>query len=655
MSLYGSNYYNLFTYGSDSLVDYSAAPIYSTSTDYNQITVFWRKPGGDWDTAVLVRNKFGFPTTPDDGEAIVTYSQEEHPAQVEYVDQHITGTVHLADNQVYYYSVFVKATLGSQWYRAGNTLSVSVKNYGTPDQMYGMVPIPYKNSAFNTDVLSGTVQNSDLYNFLKIFAFEHDLFKSTAENVKNRYDVDRLNGRLLPAMMNQFGIQFETEMGLAQGRRMLKNIAEIYLTKGTARGIKKFTSAFTGYSCDISPYKNMMLTLEDCSFENTAGNWVIASTGAPAVHVTGASESPVVPPYEESTSPSMFPNKNAGVLKSGDSVLCGASEATGTAVADIRKCIPVTEGTSYTFSAYFRSSLSTSTASVAIYYFDKEGTYINEIWKSPSSIGNTSWTRKYVTMSAPTGAMFAAVGLTSNDVYYADACQFEEGSSATDYVDSRRIDLYLTPNRTNLIPNPSFESATTNWSANGCTFALDASGAVDGSSSSLKLNSTSTFATATSDILVPVTAGSTYTLSAYVKGPATDVARARITYSSGGVPSYWAISSDVTLSPTEWQRVSVTVTVPAGNTAINASFEFDTASGRTNYLDAVLLELDDTVNTYFDGSTGYNQVTDLLWEDNDDINGKSYYYTNRSNVTRRLYSAIEEYMPFGSTWAITHG
>jgi hypothetical protein len=44
-----------------------------------------------------------------------------------------------------------------------------------------------------------------------------------------------------------------------------------------------------------------------------------------------------------------------------------------------------------------------------------------------------------------------------------------------------------------------------------------------------------------------------------------------------------------------------------------------------------------------------------LWEDNDDTNGKSYYYKNRFYVTKRLITALPEYMQLGSTWALFVG
>jgi hypothetical protein len=654
MSLYGNNFYGLFTYGTESLVSFDASPIYATSSDYNTITVNWSKPGGDWSTGILIRNKLGFPVTPDDGELIRSYTQEEHPSQVLVKD-----TYGLGNNQAYYYSVFVKRTSDGHWFRAGNTMAVSVGNYGTATQMYNMLPTPYKNVTFNTAVLDNSPINQDLYNFLKVFAFEYDLFRAMTDNVRSRYSVDTLNAKLIPVMMDEFGFSFEPEMGIAQGRRLLKNAAEIYLTKGTSHGVVAFVNAFTGYSSKLLPTTNLMLSLEDSSFENTLGFWA-AKANCSLTQATGSGESPAVPPYQEAYSPTNFPNSSKGLLKVTASSSGVATLACG-ADAPITKGVPVVEALDYTFSFYARSKTNTRAVSAKISWYDRFGSIISTDTGTGVTTTTTDWSKRpYVAATAPTGAVFAvpSVSIASNssgDIHYLDAAQFEEGTSPTVFAESRRINIYLNPVRTNLVQNPSFESATTNWSATSASLSLDAQGATDGSTSSLKITASGTTAKVDSAD-IEVLPGQDYTASAYVKGPVTDSVVISVKYYDESA-TYISSSTgtSTTLSATSWNRISVMGTAPELAATAKVELTYTTANSRVNYADSVMFEQDDTLNDYFDGSTGYLQTSDLLWADNDDVNGKSYYYKNRVNVVKRLISAIPEYMPWGSSWAITEG
>lgn len=658
MSLYGNNFYGLFTYGTDTLVSFDASPIYARSSDYNTITVHWNKPGGDWSNALLIRNKLGFPVTPDDGVVVRAYTKDAHPSEAIVADSG-TPTAVLSNNQAYYYSVFVKRTSDGAWFRAGNTMALSVGNYGTADQMYNMLPTPYKNTTFNTAVLDNSPVNQDLYNFLKVFAFEYDLFRASTDNVRSRYSVDSLNAKLIPVLLNEFGFNFEPEMGIAQGRRLLKNAAEIYLTKGTSHGVKAFVNAFTGYSSKLNPTVNLMLSIEDSSFENNVGFWDNVNNCA-IVQATGASESPVLQPYQEAYSPTNFPNSANGLLKVTASSSGTASFTCGQS-APVTKGIPVSVGTSYTFSVYARSKTNTRTVSATISWYDRFGTFISTSTGTGVATTSSDWSKRpYVSAAAPTGAVFAVPGLSiasnaSGDVHYFDAAQFEVGTSPSVFAEARRVNIYLNPMRANLVKNPSFESATTNWTGTTAALALNGAGATTGSASSLKVTASGSSAKVTSDYIA-VSVGLDYALSAYVKGPVTDSVTISINYYDA-LNTYLSsnTSTATTLNASTWQRISVIGTAPALAANVKVELVYSTANGRINYVDSVLFEQDGTLNDYFDGSSGYYQLSDLLWENNDTVSGRSYYYKNRANVFKRLMSAIAEYMPWGSSWAITEG
>jgi len=226
----------------------------------------------------------------------------------------------LTPGKVYYYSAFVLSN--SFWVRVGTALGTAVKNYNTADVMYNSLPQIYKNASSVYD----NNRNNDLYNFLRIIGIEYDLLKTKIENAKNRYDVLNLNGKLLPALMDQMGLSYESGLGVQQGKRLVNNADYIYLNKGTNQGLKQFVKSFTGYPATIAPFTNLFLTLDCSSFEVSTGFWAARGTAIFIEKTTAAIEGGAPTPYAESNSPTSYPNSQLGYLKaSATSVATGSN------------------------------------------------------------------------------------------------------------------------------------------------------------------------------------------------------------------------------------------------------------------------------------------------------------------------------------------
>lgn len=668
MATYGSNFYGLFKYGAEPLVEFSASPFTAVPHGYKTIRLSWTKPSGEWSELHVVRNTLGFPTTPDDGDLILSVTNSLHDSlSLPVTDtgssvQYPEGI--LGDDKNYYYSIFVDEASSGKWYRAGDSMAISVKDAGTTQMMYDYIPLPYKQVDLSNPLSVAARKNLDLEKFLGVFAFEYDYIKCLATKAKDKYDTYSLDGRLVPLMMNQFGFNFESEMGIAQGRRLLHDAAAIYLMKGSSYGIKAFSKAFTGYTAEIAPVKNLLLSLDDSSFENGVGYWTRTADGTLS-SISGASESPLVSPYSEPTSPAMFPNADKGILKvvagSGTTQFgCGIlSPGDMNSQGIMIYQIPVTEGVDYTFSIYSRAKTTGRSLTARIWWYDRDGVGIGSTSDGTVSNSTSSWTRLSVSGAAVSGATFAGVmvGVSSTvngEVHYFDAAQFEEGSSATDYVDARRVDISLQPNRVNLIKNPSFESSTDNWYENySAPISIEVGGAVPGSNSSLKVTAAASSVMLTS---LPTAAipGVNYSASAYVTGVSSDKSRIYVIYyDSMMVPINEYPGETLTLTAGVWSRVSSVTTAPSNAKFVAVIVEVVTTSGNVCNIDAVLLEQSDSILPYFDGSCGYLETTDVYWDNNDTVNGVSYYYKNRVNVVKRFISAIDEYMPLGSTWSIS--
>ena len=290
MARYGVNYYGLAKYGSETTVSYAATGFSATSTDYGTIKLKWNSPIGKWSKIKLVRNSYGFPVDYLDGEQLDIKAngnlfayQETDPTT--FVD---SG---LATNAFYYYSLFVFERVNFTWKRVGDILGLAVNDYGYTDTLYNYLPEVYKISTTNEVV--GSSGNDTLYSFLSLFGFQLSQYHTYTNLLVNRYDTSKLNGKLLPSLLQELAIAYEPEIGYQQSRILARDAGELYKAKGSADGLREFLKAFTGWAIPsattttpLSPVEgiqighNLMLDYNDSSFEESVGHWLSDGTSA---------------------------------------------------------------------------------------------------------------------------------------------------------------------------------------------------------------------------------------------------------------------------------------------------------------------------------------------------------------------------------------
>lgn len=660
MARYGNDFYGLAAYGTDTLVDFDARPFIASSTNYGEIFVEWNLPTGDWDKIRLIRNTFGFPMTPDDGDLL--FDGDNSTDTRTYTDTgQIPNNSGLLPGQTYYYAIFVRRGGTREWVKAGNTLGVSVKRYGAPETMYDYIPGVQKISNMNSFVSDTALPNNDLYAFMQVFGVEYDFLKTLTENIKNRYNVLNLDGRLIPAMLNQFGFQFENEIGIQQARVLLQNAVKIYSERGSAAGLRTFASAFTGYNCDIKPITNLMLSLNDSSFRESIGFWESLSN-ATLSRGTTTTETPAVSPYEEPTSPSNFPNSAVGFLKV-TVPAAGAAELVCGKSAILTRAVPVEPGAQYALSTYSQAKTDARNIVVDIRWYAVDGTFIGTAGEVSYTNTVSSWTRSPAAVgAAPATARFAVPyiridGAALGEVHYFDAVQFERGSYATTFVDARRIDIVLRANRINQIINPSFETDISGWSVLNGELSQVTGGNSEYSLKSAKVTVDSAgVAGLAIEEPIAVISNDQHAVSAYVKGPANVSASIQVIWAyEYGTQAGVTISENVQLTG-DWQRVSFETISPNLATTADIVVQFSGCeAGDEIQVDEVLFEKAAYVSPYFDGNSGYEQYGDVVWENGFDNNSRSHYYKNREVVTKRLIAVLKDYIPAGSAWAVFVG
>jgi hypothetical protein len=568
----------------------------------------------------------------------------------------------LQQGRTYYYSLFVESIATGDWVRAGNAFGIFVKDFNSYERMYRQMPNIYR-SVSSYEVTADN-ENTDLQNFLALFAFEYDLEKTYATNLMYSSDTTFVDGRYIPQMMKQYGLKFEPEIGLKQSRSLLRNAMKIYKTKGSYDGLVTYLKAFTGYDVVVTTGVNKFLDFNCSSFEEGIGFWEsTTATLSQQLNIAGSFTA-----YIESTAPSTYPNSALGALKvlvtsSGTVTLdCGLS-------TPITKGIPVSPGTAYSFSIYGRADSTSRTATAVIKWFDRFGNYISSDSGTGLSLTTGGWNvrPKAVNKTAPALAAFAVPGIsiasaTSSEVFYFDAAQFEAAADASNFEEARVVKINAIASRINELLNPNFDT-TAQWTSTNSSVLL--SSAVAGSPSKVGTAlivrpTTAAATTVLSEHITTVTPSATHTFSVYAQifaeggtGVPSNPMYAVIKWYSSANSLLQTDTGDVRYpSVGVWARPDVTGTAPANASYAIASLVWTPSNvAFSASVDEALFEKNAFTNSYFDGNTGVTLLSSLFWEGATGAS-RSHYYKNRLTVQGRLNIDLPNYLTEGTKFQI---
>lgn len=459
MSKYGVSLYGPPTvYGPDISATYSGS-VTSQPIGYGSIRLSWSTPTGTWGSFRIVRNPYGIPTDSDDG---VSIFESPNGTPQYFVDQN------LLEGSEYYYAVFVLDLTNNVWHRVTYVSGISVKDFGTYALMWSYLPLAARSASRN--VADTSSENQDLSDFIRLLAFEYDYEKTQAYLIRQVYSPQNSPSALLQLLLSELGITNEPNISGTRMRVLAKNAISIYQKKGSVAGLRDFVKAFSGYDTVIASGKNLCLTYNDSSFEDSIGSW--SSTTA----TLSLESSAIVVPYIETLSPIGFPNRQAGSLKV-TSIAGGTVTLSTGGTTPILLGIPVTAGTSYTYSAYTQAATTAQLVTLSISWYSISGTLISTT--SGTSVTNAlgSWTRAAYTYAAPTGSAYATLsisiaGTSTGEVHYVDAVQLEVGTAATTFQDARMVEVNVSPNRINELLNPNFTTSTLYWSETNASSAV---------------------------------------------------------------------------------------------------------------------------------------------------------------------------------------
>jgi len=498
---------------------------------------------------------------------------------------------------------------------------------------------------------SGIRENSLISTFLSAFSYTIDEFITWARGVYPDNQNHRAGEAALIFKTHELGMKPDYEGVTTTQKKLLSNAVEIYRSKGTKGGLGLFVKSVTGYAAEVSETRNLLLSHEDSTFDipgwtsGSVGNWFSLS-GTPTLTVSNSQATAA------GVTDSLDANFSLKVTTGGT----GKYISLGT-TSPITNGIPVTALSYYSLSFYAQNSAS-SNVTAEIRWYDRAGVLLSTTAGTATATAATFTRISLINKQAPTGAVYAAIAIkfaTSAD-YYIDMVQFEKSATVTAYQEPRGAVVTLSPTKTNLIVNPSFEVNATGWSGTNATLAgfLTTVAAHCGEKhGSITASSTAVVTCQTTDYIT-VTAGKKYSASAYLKDKDSSKSYVAgiIFYnsSSAAIGSGEFVGSATPLSTSAWTRVFVSGLAPA--TAVKAKVYIKSTTAVTStkavYIDAVQFEQSETPTDYFDGSL---EVSGANWAGTAN-NSVSYYYLALSNRVSRLQEEITEYIGLNTPYYI---
>lgn len=618
----------------------------------------------------LIKSYTGAPNNPEDGilvdgDVITGYRL----AKIDFED--------LNKNAEVTYSFWIFN--GLKWINCGNARAVYVNTTDSINKVTKYIPRAWLN--YLGDATGEAESDNTLYSFLSAFTFEYDKFRAELDLLLKGSDYKYTPAVALKQKIQDLGFNYEPALGDQYHRSLYGSGNLINATKGTSYAVGAYVTSLTHWGNKVKSGHNLLLDYNDSSFEESLGRWTVSagnfnqrtfSGSLASVGVTVTAPSPglydlLFPPRTNAFA--HIHGHNAAVTLS----LPGGSNA-------VTYGIPVNPNTRYLFTGWFRMKAAdkVGTVQARIIWYTASGTVISSETYNSAVTGTTSWQEFNSGSNAgrngklsPSTAAYAGVNIlftpTNNQAeFFLDMLQFAEAKYSLEYQDARAVQVVISGDVENLIPNPSFENGTGTWyplnSSIVQDFAAPATSVVyKNCVGKLTATSASGDRVALVSDWIPVEPGQNYTFSIYASGAARP-AKARIEYSIKQTADeqteilldgegefyptvpYYLDSEVVTLSSTA-QRLHVSSIAPVysldgGVPLAKVSVYIDAAEqNEVFYFDGALLQKSSNLDAFFTGDGApsptnpiletYFNIDDCRWETRNVLN----YISNPSLET----------------------
>jgi hypothetical protein len=630
---YGNFLYGAAKYGNAPKLAYSVEPMSIIVLDFTRTFVSWASPTGTFSRIRLVRNQIGFPETAEDGVIIWNeFASEGAVSRASFTDgEDNPNDIPLIAGKPVYYGMFL-FTADKVWVSAGHVSDVIPSNHFMQKKVMDIIPKVYTSK--EQSPLAVTDETSALYSFVDGFSFTFEQFLTLTDLVRPNHTKEGSPATLIPIQTDNVGLNPEQSIPLKNQKQLIREAFYMYSHKGLESGIATYAESLTGYAPTLTLSSNLLLSVQDSTFYGSLGNWVFENCTA-----TVSSEQ--VPAPGDNVIDETYSCKI--VATDGFSMLLGANNT-------VTRAVPVTAGEEYIASCKVKSPASAGDVSITIGWYDGSGTFISASSNTLVAANNT-WKSVIATEVAPSNAVYAGLQISSNDsgTYYVDQVCMQLGNTIV-YDEARAISLYLAPNKTNFINNPSFETnVTDSWTKAGSatiTQVTDVSDLAYSSDHSAQVVATGAW-TYTSN-RISVVPGQYYVVSTLLKST-SDVTVSLIGRTSDGdiidLADNYLLGTSV-----NWSQAEATVLTDVLQTDL-ATYEVVFSGGAgTFYFDCVQFERGIAATEYFDGSLPSQFGT--VWEGTANNSYSDQYYNKLFKIPRLAYT-LSEWTPPNSFWRIT--
>jgi hypothetical protein len=636
MARYGTFLYDTELYGA--IGNLTSSGIRARVVDYGTVEITISTPDRIGKDYVLVRSYNGAAEHPNEGTLVSSGTLSSASVQIDVLDE--------ASNNPYgwcYYTLFVVDNL--EWKKDAATSLLIPYDRGTFQYLMENLPSIFTSEGLNP--LEPVDYNSDLAKFLKGIALTYDEWAGHIDSVlpdsRNKEVVRRLD----PTRAVSVGMPNEYTIGTAAAHRMFSQAGYIYKNKGTLEGISTYVKALTGWDTSCYEGYNLLLDLNDCSFETSIGNWSIAG-GTLVVEEVDGVDAVSCDLYDAQTGP-MFDFNRGGV---GKVTLSGASATLTLHSSDLLKTVPVpfesNTGDSFTFVVPAIADVGTPTVTSTITWLDGVGGTISATSGS-GLVTSASWAAASVTSTVPAGAKYARLSITvtgsASNVVHLDMLYFGETQSPFYYWDARSVDIVCSPVLINQIMDPSCDDeAHTYWISPDATLSVTDEEAVQGLNS-LKIVGASAFTVY--HCPTSIVPAQYYTLRLGAKGAGATLIANIEWYDSSFNLVDTSDDLDFGTLTADWLSGTLSVVSPDG-----AEFALIKLSGTgTAYVDTLVFANASSLPAFFSGSVGDVAGEDVDWYG---TIGQSISTLYPAKITKlsRLRDTLSYYLPLGVSWRL---
>lgn len=194
----------------------------------------------------------------DDGPLALPYVYDTNP-RVNPPGKGTVGTYH--NGRTVYYALYItsKSAPNTTWNLVSTTSSISVKDSGMFEWFKSHLP----------DFYFTTATNTDLEDYLKLFAFFADRWRLETDQVFKMTNAKYAPEVLVKQFIKQFGVPTFAYQSLDSLRQVMEDAVKLAATRGTIEGIKTAANDYAGkvVTTTVNERKNLFRDRLNSSFE----------------------------------------------------------------------------------------------------------------------------------------------------------------------------------------------------------------------------------------------------------------------------------------------------------------------------------------------------------------------------------------------------